>query len=320
MTELPRTAGWGGAVDLSEFARKASEAKASSTGGGQSQNPAASPTGSASALKISVPALVLDVTAETLGSFVKVSESLPVLVNFTSSRSESSADLTRKLTDEVNKRNGALVMLCIDGDSSAQLLQMFQIQSIPAVAAILKGQPAPLFVGDQEPTVIAQILDKVITLGVSNGLAGVAVVDENAEPPKQELPPRVQAAYDAVDSGDYARAVVEFEAALAESPANKLAITGLAQAKFLVRSQNIEVETVLTKPAQTLQDVLDKSDALMAMGHFDKAFEAVLDTFAVADKDDREVLRTHLLELFKVAGEADQLVSAARARLASLLY
>jgi putative thioredoxin len=196
---------------------------------------------------------------------------------------------------------------------------MFQVQSLPAVAAILKGQPAPLFVGDQEPTVIAQIVDKVISLAVSNGLTGVAVVDENAEAPKQELPPRVQAAYNAVDAGDFAKAVVEFEAALAESPANKLAITGLAQAKFLVRSQNIEMETVLTKPAESLQDVLDKSDALMGMGHFDKAFAAVLDTFAVAHKEDREILRTHLLELFKVAGEADPLVTAARARLASLL-
>lgn len=317
MADLPRTAGWGGAVDLSEFARKAAQAGAPAQSNAPGANDGAAGTVSA---KIPVPSLVVQVTPETMGGFVSLSNSLPVLVNFTSERAETSSALTAKLAQEVVNRNGELVLLCIDADANPQILEMFQVQSVPAVAAILKGRPAPLFVGDQEPQVIAQVVDKVIALAVSNGLTAVAVVDESAALPEQELPPHVQAAYDAVDAGDFAKAVVEFEAALAESPANKMAITGLAQAKFLVRSQKIEVETVLTKTAETLQDVLDKSDALMAMGHFDKAFDAVLDTFAVADKEDREILRTHLLELFKVAGETDPLVSAARSRLASLLY
>ena len=321
MAELPRGANLAGAVDLSSFAKRSQPAASGSSGAtftapsGQPANPSATP-----ASKIPVPALVLDATQETLAAFVKISESMPILVNFTTARSETSASLSQKMAEEVIRRNGSLILLRIDGDSTPQLLQMFQIQSLPAVAAVLRGQPAPMFVGDQEPTVIAQIIDRVIDLAVSNGLTSVAVVDETAAAPKLDLPPKIQAAYDAVDAGDYQRAVAEFEAALAESPANQLAITGLAQAKFLVRSQNLSMEEVLTKPAETLQDVLDKSDALMAMGHFDKAFAAVLDTFAVADKEDREILRAHLLELFKIAGDGDPLVTAARSRLASLLY
>jgi putative thioredoxin len=307
-SNFTRGANLAGAVDLSSFARK--NEPVASAGAGQGVVDGA----------VKVPSLVLEASQETLAGFVKISNSLPILVNFATTRNETSASLTKKLSDEVIRRNGAMVLLVIDGDSNPQLLDMFQIQSLPAVAAVLKGSPAPLFVGDQEVAAISQILDKVVELGRSNGLTAVAQVDEDAAPPTLTLPPRIQAAYNAVDAGDYELAVKEFEAALAEAPADQLAITGLAQAKFLVRSSDLSMEEVLTKPAETLQDVLNKSDALMAMGHFDKAFDAVLDTFAVADKEDRETLRTHLLELFKIAGDANELVAIARRRLASLLY
>lgn len=310
MNDLPRI---GGGVDLSALVRKANTPAAPAPEVGS----AGGPTG----LTVKVPSLVIDGNAETLAALVKMSETVPVLVVFTSERTESSKMLAAKMANEVTRRGGATVLLRLDGDKNPQLVKTFQMESLPAVAAILKGRPAPLFAGDQEPAAIAQVIDRMLEVAAENGITGVVQVDEDAAPPAPELPVHDAAGYAAIDAGDYALAAKEFEAALAESPADKLAVRGLAEAKYMMRVEHLDLETVLTKPAEELIDVLNKADALTAMGHFDKAFEALLDTFAVATKEDREVLRTHLLELFTVlTDQAPGEIALARQRLASLLY
>lgn len=303
-----------GAVDLSSLA------KPKPTSVPASESAAASPTPEAASGVLRVPSLVVEVNQATIVSYLKISERMPVLVDFFTSRSESSATLSQKLQDEVANRNGAVMLLRIDGDANPQLLEAFQITAIPAVAALLKGQPVPMFSGDQEAEVISQIIDKVITLAQENGLIATAVADDNAEIPKPMLPPRHQAAYDAIDAEDYATAVKEFEAALAEAPADEIAIVGLAQAKLLVRTDKLNLEQVLEAPAKNLEDVLLKSDVLAVIGHFELSFKALLDTFEVATKEDREIIRQHLVELFKVAGAANPDTIAARVRLTNLLY
>jgi len=321
MNELPRI---GGGVDLSALVRKANAPTTapdgSNTGSGSASAGVASPNTHAPAA-ISLPSLVIEANAEMLAGFVKISSQIPVLVNFTTSRSDDSKMLSAKLAKEVNARAGATVLLLIDGDANAPLLKSFQLDQVPAVAAVIKGQPAPLFMGDQEPAVIAQVVDRVLEIARSNGINGVVQVDAAAETPKPQLPVHDQAAYEAIDAGDYELAVKEFEAALAESPADQIAVRGLAEARYMMRVEHLELEAVLSKPAETLQDVFNKADALIAMGHADKAFEALLDVFAVATKEDRDAVRNHLLELFKVVQDsAPGEITAARQRLASLLY
>jgi putative thioredoxin len=313
MTDYSKAA-FRGAVDLSSLTKPKTAPSATQQSAPQAQS---QDLGSA---VLRVPALVVEVNQATIVSYLKISERMPVLVDFFTSRSESSVTLTQKLEAEVANRNGAIMLLRIDGDANQPILEAFQITAIPAVAALLKGQPVPMFTGDQEPEVITQIIDKVMVLAQENGLVATAVADDNAEMPKPMLPPRHQAAYDAIDAEDYATAVKEFEAALAEAPADEIAAVGLAQAKLLVRTDKLDLEQVLQAPAETLADVLLKADVLAVIGHFELSFKALLDTFGVATKEDREVLRQHLVELFKVAGAANPDTIAARIRLTNLLY
>jgi putative thioredoxin len=310
----------GGALDLSSLVNRQPAGAGAGAGASQVSQDSAP---SAAAASIEVASLVMDVTPATLASFVKLSERVPILVEFHTLRSESAPQLSAKLAAEVQRRNGDVLLLRIDGDNpqAAQLLQAFQVQGLPAVCALLMGQPLALFSGNQEESVLKQVLDRYLLLARENGINGAAVVSETAEAPKQpELPPHHKAAYEAIEAGEYATAVAEFEAALREAPADAVALRGLAQAQLLVRTDNKDLEQILTTPAAGLEDVLLKADVLAVIGHFDKSFDALLDTFAAADKDDREKLRAHLLELFKVAGGDNPAVAAARSRLASLLF
>ena len=316
MAQMPGS--FSGAYDFSNLGKQAPQTAQQVS----QQVPQLSSEGSGSP-DISVAALVIDVTPAGLANFVKISEKVPVLVEFHTLRSESAQELSSRLSAEVNRRGGDLLLLRIDGDHPqvGTLLQAFQVQGLPAVCALLMGQPLALFSGNQDEQVLKQVFDRFLILAKENGVVGRAVVSSDAEAPREpELPPRHKAGYEAIENGDYDRAVSEFEAALAEAPADVVAAKGLAQASLLKRTDGLNLQEVLAKPAETLADVLLKADALAVVGHLDKAFSAILDTFAVATKEDRDVLRAHLLELFKVVGNSSPDVAAARIRLANLLY
>ena len=314
----------GGAYDLSALvnrARSGQPAQPSAPAESSSSQTVSAHTGATG--EVTVANLVLDIEPTGLANFVKVSERVPVIVEFHTARSQGSQELSRKLAAEVVKRDGDVLLVRIDGDHPkvGTLLQAFQVQGLPAVCVLLMGQPVALFNGDQEPDVIKQVVDRVILLARENGVSERAVVDADAQQPETPaLPPRHQAAYDAIEAGNYAKAVEEFQAALNEAPADVLADAGLAQAKLLLRTDGLNLEKVLSAPATNLQDVLAKADVLAVIGDFEKSFDAILSTFAVAPKEDRDVLRPHLLELFKVAGNDNPEVVKARLRLTNLLY
>lgn len=314
----------GGAVDLSSLVNRRSPADSvtpSASGDVAAEGALAAEPGVQSVIKVA--SLVQDVAPTTLANFVKISDRLPVLVEFYTLRSETSPALSQKLAAEVNRRNGDFVLLRLDGDNSqvGQLLQAFQIQGLPAVAALLAGQPIPLFNGDQEESAVKAILDRLLIMARENGLSGRAEVDADAPAPAEpQLPPRHKAGFEAMESGDYAEAAAQFEAAIKEAPADAIAAKGLAQARLLLRTDKLELDKVLAAPAATIADVILKADVLAVIGHFDKAFDALLSAFAVAPQGEREPLRQHLLELFKVAETNDPNIPAARARLAGLLY
>jgi putative thioredoxin len=62
------------------------------------------------------------------------------------------------------------------------------------------------------------------------------------------------------------------------------------------------------------------ADLDLSGGHVDDAFSRLLDLFATAGPDAREVIRTRLVDYFEIVGVADPRVIRARGRLASLLY
>ena len=62
------------------------------------------------------------------------------------------------------------------------------------------------------------------------------------------------------------------------------------------------------------------SDALLAIGDYADAFEALLVNFAEASQDDKNVMRERLLQYFEIVGKTTPDVVAARNRLTSMLF
>jgi len=88
----------------------------------------------------------------------------------------------------------------------------------------------------------------------------------------------------------------------------------------LLRTEGIDFEAVLSAAPTSIDEVLLRADACMAVGHPGQAFAAILTKFATVNGEEREVLRKHLLELFLICPPDQPELADARRELAALLY
>ena len=325
MSDFMSRASLAGAVDLSSL-RKPEQplgggAQAGSPGAPGAQTGMPQPGAANTADLLKLPSLVAQGNETNLRNFVEISSHLPVIIEFYAGWSEQSKTLTPKLAKLTQAFAGRILLLQIDLDSNINVAKAFKVGSAPTVLALLRGQPVPLFEGDQPEENIQVVFERVLEIAGENGMHGVVTVEEpTGEQLPPPLPPRHQAAFDAIDRGDYAEAVHQYEEALKESPADTLATSGLAQAKLLVRTAGIDFEKVLGSAPVSIEDVLLKADACMAVGHPGQAFSTILTKFATVFGDEREVLRKHILELFLVCPPEQPELADARRQLAALLY
>ena len=318
MADFMSRASLAGAVDLSGL-KKSDPIAQSAAQNSTFANSAGSNAGAGPAIK--VPDLMALGTEANLKNFVTISGTVPVLIDFFASDLEPSKLLSEKLIGLVRGLDGKMFLLRVDTQASLNVAQAFGVKEVPSVVALIKGQPIPLFEGDQTADTIQTVLTRLLEVAKENGVSGTLQVSgEFAEPEVQELPPKHKAAYDAIDAGDYEAAVRHYESALNENPADSMAVAGLAQSKLLIRTKNIDFESVLSTAPQDFEGVLLKADACVAVGHAAEAYQTILTRFAIADKDEREKLRKHLLELFSISTPDAPELAAARRALAALLY
>jgi putative thioredoxin len=266
-----------------------------------------------------LPSLVIEVDQDSIRRFLPISAHVPILVDFYTTRSTGSAQLSNKLASEVARRNGSVILLRLNGDLNHPLLEAFKIEGLPAVAGILKGQPVPLFAGDQTLEAISTVIDKMLEVAKDNGIVGTAV-SESGLPAEPELPAQHRVAYEAMESGDFDAAVVAFEKILADTPADVWAAAGLAQAKLLKRTDGIDLDEAVLAPVDSVSAAIAKADAHAVCGEFEESFEVLLGWFASAPKPEQDSARQHLLDLFQVATAEHPAVAKARIKLANLLY
>jgi putative thioredoxin len=270
---------------------------------------------------LTMPSLIAQGNETNLRNFIELSNQVPVIIEFYAGWSEQSKALSPKLIKLVGEFDGRVVLLQFDLDSNVNVARAFKVGTAPTVLALLRGQPVPLFDGDQPDENLKVVFDRVLEIAAENGInQKVSVEMPTGEVPPPALPPKHQAAFDAIDGGDYAEAVRQYEQAIAENPGDTLAIAGLAQAKLLVRTEGIDFEKILASAPETVEDVLIKADACFAVGHPAQAFSTILTKFAVTFGDERETLRKHLLELFLICPPDQPELADARRQLAALLY
>lgn len=302
MTNAPLSgANLRGAVDLSSLVRPATPPAANGAA------PAAS--------------LVSEATDASFTAVLELSKTVPVIVEFYGQGIEPS------LGSLVEQFGGRLVLVTVDGNANPQLAQAFQVQQLPTVAAVVGGRPLQLFVGMPPEQDVRAVFDQVLEVAAQNGVTGAVTPaadgEEPAEPVEEPLPPHHQEAFDAISAGDYATAITEYKAAMAQNPRDQLAVAGLAQVGLLQRLDGAEAGAIRDAAASGPTDVdaqLAVADLDVSGGHLDDAFGRLLDLFPTLDKEGKDRVRTRLLDYFEIAGAEDPRVIAARRRLTALLY
>ena len=275
---------------------------------------------------VTVPSLVLDVTDETFPQVLELSRTVPIVIDLWAEWCGPCKQLSPILEKVVLELAGRVVLAKVDVDANPQLSQAFRAQSIPMVVALVAGQPVPMFTGAVPEQQVREVFAQLLQLAAQNGVTGSASVDgEAAEeaPAEPPLPPLHAEAFEAIEAGDYARAVAAYEQALVENPRDAEARAGLGQVRLLDRVQGVDLQAARSAAASAPRDIAAQftvADLDLAGGHVEDAFGRLLDLFAELPADDRTPVRERLLELFALVGDADPRVIAARGRLASLLF
>jgi len=271
--------------------------------------------------------VIVDVTDADFAQIVELSRTVPVVIDIWAEWCGPCTQLTPILERLVTAYAGRIVLAKVDADRNPQLVQAFQAQSIPTVAAVIGGRPAALFTGAIPEAQVADVLEQVLAFAAQEGVTGRLPVgepgDEPAEPAEPPLPPLHQEAHDALDRGDLAGAIDAFERAIVANPRDGEAVAGLANVRLLERLQGASADEIRRAAAEAPGDVdaqMRVADLDVSGGHVEDAFARLLELVAATTGDERQQVRLRLLDLFEIVGADDPRVGAARRRLTTLLY
>jgi putative thioredoxin len=299
--------------------------------GALAQRGAARPAPSAGAAAGATGPYVVHVTEATFQAEVlERSLSVPVVVDFWAEWCGPCKQLSPALERLAAEYAGRFVLAKVDVDANEQLSAAAQIQSIPTVLGVIKGQAVPLFQGALPEAQVRQYVDQLLQVAAANGVAGVAEPAAgrtgSAETPEATEPthdPRYDTAYDAIERGDLDAAAAAYEALLAETPADEEARLGLAQVDLMRRTEGLD-ESAARASADSSPDDVDAAllvaDLDVLAGRPEDAFARVVELVRRTSGDDRDRARSRLLELFGVVGQDDPRVAKARVALASALF
>ncbi|MGN6332511.1 MAG: tetratricopeptide repeat protein [Motilibacteraceae bacterium] len=301
-----------GAVDLGALAaRREAAARA-----------AAAPSGPAPA------GVVIDVTEATFeAEVVNRSMTVPVVIDLWADWCGPCKQLSPVLERLAAADGGRWVLAKVDVDANQRIAAAFQVQSIPAVFAVIKGQPVPLFQGALPEGQVRQYLDELLRVAEANGLTGTVPVGEAGEVPEAPAEPahdpRFDEAYDAIERGDWDAAAAAYRSLLDQAPGDADAKAGLAQVELMRRTDGLDPAGALAAADAAPADVeaaLAAADVEVLEGRVEDAFARLVACVRAVSGDERDTVRARLLELFEVVGSDDPRVGKARTALANALF
>jgi len=263
----------------------------------------------------SVPMSGIQVSVENLSTeILPLSLVRPVIVLMWSSRSPESIEMIKTLGKLEIDYQTAFALARVDIDANPEVAQAFQTKSVPYAVAIIAEQMVPLFEQSYPEAQVKMVIDKVLTLASEQGI-GTA--------PAEQIEPEEVDAMNALESGDYVAAEAAYKKWLARKPAENLAKLGLAQTQLLMRTENLDLKTVIAQSDAMPSDVvlqLRAADVEIVNGGVEPAFTRLLRAIKATNGDERTQVKNHLLNLFALVDPSDPRLTAARKELASALF
>lgn len=271
--------------------------------------------------------VVVDVSEQDFQQkVIDVSKTVPVIVDLWAEWCGPCKQLSPLLEKLAAEYKGRFVLAKIDVDANPRLSQMFQVQSIPAVFAVIGESAGPLFQGAIPEAELRQVIEEVLRIAAEQGVNGTinSEVQEDVAPviEEEQIDPRLEAAFNAIEKGDFAAANNSYKEMLNQNPADQVAQAGLAQVGLLERASKLNPNDVLQKASdrKDFASQMDLADLELMKGNPGAGFAVLIKAIKISSGEDRDKLRARLLELFVVVGDSDPEVIKARRDLASALF
>jgi len=257
---------------------------------------------------------------------IDISKTVPVIVDLWAEWCGPCKQLSPLFEKLAAEYKGRFVLAKIDVDANPRLSQMFQVQSIPAVFAVIGESAGPLFQGAIPEAELRQVIEEVLRIAAEQEVNGTinGEVQEDVAPviEEEQIDPRLEAAFNAIEKGDFVAANNSYKEMLNQNPADQVAQAGLAQVGLLERASKLNPNDVLQKASdrKDFASQMDLADLELMKGNPGAGFAVLINAIKISSGEDRDKLRARLLELFIVVGDIDPEVIKARRDLASALF
>jgi putative thioredoxin len=264
-----------------------------------------------------LPTVGIPVTQENLVSeFVTKSNEKVVVLLAWSPRSAQAKEILETLGKLEKADNGAWLLGTVNVDAQPEVAQALQVKAVPIAIAIVAEQLLPLFESVPAMEQVRLVINKLLELASQKGV-GSAPVSSTEIP----MEPEEEAAYAALEKGDYKAAKLSYEAWLKRKPNEQVAVVGLSQVNLMIRIDGLDpVLTLQNAKDDDLTSQLMCADIQIASGDYEAAFDRLLKVIKVKSGDERDQAKSHLISLFNLVDPTDARLIKARAALASALF
>ena len=244
------------------------------------------------------------------------SDEVPVVVLLWSPRSDACVELVETLSGLAAEDGGKWSLATVNVDVTPRVAQIFGVEAVPTVVALAAGQPIASFQGPQPPDQLRKWLDSLLSatagkLRGSDGSEEGAVVDPELAEARQQL-----------EDGDFESARSSYQAILDANPGSAEAKGAIRQIDFLTRAtaQRPDAVAVADAAPGDIDAAFAAADVQILNHDVSAAFERLIALVRSTSGDDRNRVRTRLIELFDLFDPADPDVVVGRRNLANALY